>query len=162
MANNSQNPNAERGITLCGAITELLNDIIATNGTIEKDNPRIWDELLHVLDNQDWADIFAGFKTKLKNSDVFLTDSQERKFLQAQSVFQKDHHNLDRCMDIRSKTKNNKPHAWAMIMVIREVFNEINNTKVTPKPKNKKNKVTIEQTDEYIRTTVYFNLFDEE
>jgi hypothetical protein len=154
--------NIQRGIELCSGITDLLNNIISTQGKIEKDNKEIWDGLLHVLDNNDWEDIFQGFKTLIKQHTVFLTAANERKFLSASAVFQKDHHYHDRCMDVRTKTKNNKVHAWAMIMVIRETVNEINGQKVVneTKPKKRQPKVTIETTEESTRITIWHDLFE--
>lgn len=114
----------EVGNELCEYITGVLNNIITTTGKqIAKDNKEIWDGFLHKVDNEDWAAMFEAFKHKLANSDQFLSQHQQDKFDRAYTTFKRDSQLRERCMDIRTQHKNTKDLAWAMIHVIREVWN---------------------------------------
>jgi hypothetical protein len=123
--------NVNDGMVLCEHISDVLNTLIKNKGTqIRKDESVIWDEFLHVINNQEWADMFAAFEQVIETHKIFLTEHQERKYQEAKSQFTRDQYKRERCMDIRNRFMNTKDKAWAMIMVIREVFNDKNNRNI--------------------------------
>ena len=155
------------GYDLCDHITEKLNNIITTTGKkIPKDHKTIWDGFLHEINNDDWESMFQAFKEAVRAHEIDLTDSQEQAFMTAWTAFQKYKNHHDRCMDVRSKTYNNKPLAWKMIMTIREIWNKIAGVDIPnidgperPKPEE----MTPRQVKEYrreINITIQERLFE--
>jgi hypothetical protein len=116
--------NIPAGHALNQHITDVLNDIIiTTKHKIDRDEPKIWQDFLHQLSNEDWEDMFAAFEELLDTSDVLLTNYQSRKYQEARQTFNLDKLRRERCMDVRTKFMNTKEKAWSMIMVIREYYN---------------------------------------
>lgn len=154
------------GIVLCEHITEVLNTLITSTGKqIDKNEPKIWDDFLHQLTNDEWESMFMAFKEVVAKHDILLTNHQQRKFDEAYTTFQKDKLKRESCMDIRNKFMNTKQLAWGMIMTIREVINQVNKKEVpnvdTAKPVVKtKPRVTVESTAESTTITIWHNLFD--
>lgn len=119
--------NTQDGNLLCEHITQVLNNIITTTGQqIDKDEPKIWDDFLHQLTNDEWESMFMAFKHMVDKHSILLTHHQQRKFDEAYATFQKDKNKRARCMDIRNRFMNTKTLAWGMIMTVREVVNQAN------------------------------------
>lgn len=119
------------GALLNQYITDQLNDIILSTGkAIDKDNPKIWQGFLHQLTNDNWASMFEAFKHLVDSKGILLTHHQQQKFDEAYMTFHKDKLKRERCMDIRNRFMNTKTLAWGMIMTIREVYNQANNTAI--------------------------------
>lgn len=122
---------AEDGLILCQHITDVLNNLITSKGQqINRNEPAIWNDFLHQLNNDDWESMFMAFKQTISKSNVLLTHHQQRKFDEAYTTFQKDKHKREKCMDILNKFMNTRTLAWSMIMVIREVMNQVNGVDV--------------------------------
>lgn len=157
--------NTQDGLLLCEHITDVLNTLITTkHKQIDKDEPAIWDGFLHQLTNDEWESMFMAFKDLVSKHNIFLTPHQQTKFDEAYTTFQKDKLKRERCMDIRNKFMNTKKLAWAMIMTIREVVNQVNNvdianvdSKPTPveQPQVKKRVINISA-----RIEIWEDLFD--
>lgn len=155
--------NPAKGIDLWQDITATLNDIITTTGKkIDINNPTIWQEYLHRWDNTDWADMLSAFDAVLQQRPDLMKPFHKRNFENAVTVLNLGKDQSDRILD----KKANKRVAWAMIMTLREVLNELNEVDIPnddAKLKRRKvPKVVVEQTEEYTRTTVFHNLFDVE
>lgn len=154
--------NPARGIDHWQAITATLNDtIINTGKKIDINNPTIWGEYLHRWDNSDWLDILSAFDAVLQQRPDLMRPFHKRNYENAITVLNLGKDISDRVLD----KKANKKIAWAMIMTLREVLNELNevnlpNEDALTKQQQRRHKVVIEQTEEYTRTTVWHNLFD--
>ena len=123
--------NITQGNELNQYITDTLNGLITTTGRqIDKNEKIIWDEFLHIIDNDNWADMFAAFKHALDSQSIFLNSLQERRYTEALRTFERDSLLRERCMDILNKAKNTRTLAWGMIMTIREVYNEKNKVNI--------------------------------
>ena len=152
----------DKGIDLWESIAHTLNDIVTTEGTIKKDNPRIWQGYLHTWSNEDWENIFSALNTvHQRNPDVF-TAFNERKLTEANSVFKKSSMLHTRCMD----RKANKTYAWSTIMLMREVWNQIHSIDLPladkkAKDDNKPGKnIKIESDSEKTTITIFHSLFE--
>lgn len=152
------------GNELCELITDLLNNIITGTGQqIKKDNKEIWDGFLHIIGNDEWAAMFEAFKQKVSDLDLVLRPDQQQKFETAYTTFQRDRHLRERCMDIRTKHKNTKELAWAMIMTIREVWNKSQGRdipNVDTRPPEPKTPKEIKQYRREINITIQERLFE--
>jgi len=158
--------NLKQGYELNQYITDVLNNLIETTGhQIQRDEPKIWAEFLHVLDNDNWSDMFAAFKDCLDNNNIFLNALQERRYDEALKTFERDSQLRESCMDILTQAKNTRKLAWGMIMTIREVTNEknkinipnVDNAVKTTKPVKG---IEIEKTKEYTKIIIFNDLFD--
>ncbi len=150
----------DKGIDLWESIATTLNDIVTTEGTIKKDNPRIWQGYLHTWSNEDWENIFSALNTvRTHNPDVF-TEFNERKLLEAVAVFKKGSMLYPRCMD----RKHSKTYAWATIMLMREVWNQIHKVDLPLADKKTKDKsgknIKIESDSEKTTITIFHSLFE--
>lgn len=160
--------NISDGIDKLGAISETLNDIILTTGKqIDINNATIWNDYLHRWDNGDWEDMLAGFDAILTSQPTAVKSYHKNNYERAVVTLKKGKSTSERVLD----KKANKKVAWAMIHTFREVWNTLNGKdipnadartqRVTEAVKQKRHKVTIEQTAEYTRTTVWHDLFEE-
>lgn len=153
--------NLAQGLEKIGDIAETLNDIILTTGRkIDINNKTIWDQYLHRYNNQDWEDMFEGFRAIADSQPEAVKQYHMNNLERAITALKKDRHSSDRALD----KKNNKRYAWAMIQTFREVWNHLHDKNIVnedkPKVTKRVPKVVIEQTEEYTRTTVFHNLFD--
>jgi hypothetical protein len=100
-----------------------------------------------------------AFTHTIDHKRILLTHHQQRKFDEAYATFHKDKLKRERCMDIRNRFMNTKDKAWAMIMVIREIYNQANGKDIpnvdapkTPEPpkhqEGKRRKINIHATIE--------------
>jgi hypothetical protein len=157
--------NIATGLEKIGDIAETLNDIILNTGKkIDINNRTIWDEFLHRYDNTDWEDMLAGFNAIIESHPDAVKAYHKNNYAKAQATLKKGHSQSDRVLD----KKGNKTTAWAMIHTFREVWNALHDkdipnedAKVTAR-KAQRPKVVIEHTEDYVRTTMYHNLFEEE
>lgn len=160
--------NISQGNELNQYITDTLNGLITSTGRqIDKNERVIWDEFLHILDNNNWADMFEAFKKVLETENIFLNSIQERRYTEARTTFERDSQLRDRCMDILNKAKNTRVLAWGMIMVIREVYNEKNKINIpnvdrAVKTVKSTKGIEVEKTKEYTRITIFNDLFEQD
>lgn len=160
--------NLTQGNDLNQYITDTLNNLITSTGQqINKNERVIWDEFLHIIDNDNWADMFAAFKDTLDHHDIFLNSIQERRYREALATFERDSKLRERCMDVLTKAKNTRTLAWGMIMTVREVYNEKNKITIPNQDRAVKTVkstkgIEIERTKEYTRVTIFNDLFDQD
>lgn len=156
--------NIANGLDKIGDISETLNDIILNTGKqIDINNKTIWDNYLHRWDNTDWEDMLAGFDAIANSAPEKVKAYHKNNYERAAIAINRGKHSSDRVLD----KKANKKIAWAMIHTFREVWNNIHDkdipnqdAKVTAR-KQQRPKVVVEHTEEYTRTTMYHNLFEE-
>lgn len=153
--------NIARGLDQIGDIAETLNDIIIKTGKkIDINNKTIWDGYLHRWNNEDWQDMLEGFRAVMESAPDSVKTWHKNNYERAITTLKKDKASSDRCLD----KKTNKRTAWAMINTFREVWNAIHDKDIPnedTKPRTKMPKVVVEQTEEFTRTTVFHNLFEE-
>jgi hypothetical protein len=137
-------------------VSETLNGIITSTGKeIDINNRVIWDQFLHRWSDSDWQDIIATvLAVKSENPDLFAS-YHDTAIAAARAALLKSHSG-SRVMD----TKPNKKISWRTIMTLREVWNQMNDIKIPNKTQKSRPKMTVEQTDDYTRITVWHNLFE--
>lgn len=138
-------------------VTHFLNNIIKTQGEILPNNHAIWNTYLHKWSNDDWNAIFATLLALCNTEPTKIKDYQKTALIKARNMFLSRKNTNDRCMD----TKELKKYAWNVLMMIREIINQLSYTpavKATPKHP----KVTTEHYDDKTVVTMYHNLFEEE
>jgi hypothetical protein len=159
--------NHTKGIEQWTAVANTLNkSILDTGRKIDINNTVIWQEFLHRWDNSDWQNILSAFNAVCSQQPDLIKPFHQRNYENAVTVLNCHSDQHARILD----TKPNKKIAWAMIMTLREVFNELNEhvianedrpvclpTHTTPELKPR---VTTEHTAEYTRVTVWHNLFE--
>lgn len=159
----------QAGYEICQYITDTLNNLITSTGKqIDRNEKAIWDGFLHKASNEDWDDMFAAFKDVIDTKGIHLTQHQQLKFDEAYTTFKRDRHHRERCMDVEVKFKSTKKLAWAMIMTIREVFNEVNKVSIPNqdsnvtiiKSKGKQQRIEIRTDKTATHITVFHSLFD--
>ena len=131
-------PDIIKGGVLLQETVRILNTICKEDGGIETDDDRIWRDWLHLLDNQDWLDMFAALK-------AVEDDSPGSFYSQDLTVFELAHKAL---LNSIAKDKNfvgkpkvkasgNKNDAWQTVMRIREVINRYRGINVPNRPASK-------------------------
>jgi len=154
--------NPAKGIDSWQDITAVLNDIILTTGKkIDINNPVIWGDFLHRWDNADWENILSAFDAVLQQRPDLMKPFHKNNYERAITTLNMGKSSSDRVLD----KKANKRIAWAMIMTLREVLNELNETNLPNEDaktmaQRRKHRVVVEQTEEYTRTTVFHDLFE--
>lgn len=151
--------NPARGVELWSDITATLNEIIETTGKkIDINNTKIWKEYLHTWDNNDWQDIFSAVEAVLFQRPDIFKKYHIKNYEEALMVLKLGLGLSDRVLD----KKQNKKHAWAMIMTLREVLNTLNGVDLPndDKPRRSKPKVTVENLSDRTVITVFHDLFD--
>jgi len=125
----------ENGIELFGKIAKIQVEWKMANGgkDIERDNDTIWGGFLHRLTNDDWLDILTVFPMIVKEHHVFLKTYQENGLKRTCETLER-YWDIPRCLDIKNGRMDNKKIQWQMIMIIREVYEIINNIKYPKVP----------------------------
>jgi hypothetical protein len=141
-------------------ISECLNGIIASTGKeIDINNRTIWQEYLHKWTNKDWEDMIGAVLSVKQEDPTLFKAYHDSAIAEAKTALLKGDPSK-RIMD----TKLNKRIAWRSIMTLREVWNQMNDTAEakpnTPKTTAKRPKVTLEETEDYTRITVWHDLFE--
>jgi hypothetical protein len=126
----------ERGLILWQEIAEQLNTIVEDEGTIEKDDARIWQNYLHKWGNHDWIRVLLVMEQLNERNPEFFKSYHEDAYVTAREILIKQAHNTERVMD----RKPNKRFAWKMIMTMREVWNAANGIKLPLGPARTKPK----------------------
>ena len=113
----------EEGMDNCQTIATVCNEEILKGGKLQKNNGRLWGEILHKFNNRDWATA-VGVMRELMDTHPNLFDSrQEDAVLTADVILSKnwaDGEEKGRILD----TKAHKYDAWRLLMAIREVWNK--------------------------------------
>jgi hypothetical protein len=114
--------NIEKGLVLWQEIAEQLNNIVEEDGTIEKDDARIWQNYLHKWGNVDWVRVLLVIEQLNEHHPEFFKSFHEDAYITAREILVKQAPSTERVMD----RKANKRYAWKMIMTMREVWNAAN------------------------------------
>jgi hypothetical protein len=127
----------QNGIDKFQHIAKVQVDWRMTNGgkDIERDNTAIWDGFLHRLTNDDWFDILCVFPMITKEHHVFLRSYQDNGYERCCKTLER-YWDTPRCLDIKNSRMDNKRIQWQMIMIIREVYETINNTQYPKVPQS--------------------------
>lgn len=114
--------NTAQSIEVIYRLGEHLNQIIRTSGQIQRDNPLIWNEVLHQMDNATWRGV-------LETLDQLITDHPQLANLNHYSAIQcalealtKYEDYYDKVLDMRNRHINHKPLAWKALMTLRELY----------------------------------------
>lgn len=116
----------ERGIQLWRHIA-LMQDqwMLTTQSKPQRDNKQFWDGFLHQLSNDDWVNILHVFGLVRREQNLTLKDDQWQGYESCCEALN-DWYHVPRCLDINDHRMRNKPKQWRMIMILREVYNQIN------------------------------------
>lgn len=129
--------NIEQGIALSRALTDLLNGICKEEGGIRRNDPRIWDDYLHKMTNEEWDDIITTLAAIEHTSpgtfypqDLDVVTQAHEALIQSMA---KDKSFVGRPLIARS---GNKTLAWRTIMTMREVVNRYSGEYIPNRPGN--------------------------
>jgi len=129
------------------------NDIINTEGSILRDDKRIWDSYLHTWNNDDWLKILLALKDADREHSLYQTELDHIHKIQKILI---DYYDMyPRVLDKRDRQMNNKSLAWKMIMIMREAWNRIHQIEI-------KNQARIsKKTDSVKNLYMYHAIFEE-
>ena len=117
------NERLEHGLDLWQEMAELQNTIIARDGNVKKDDPRIWQGYLHKWNNTEWILILeAALLLKQQHPELFKSFHVDA-LNEAIKALLAGEEDSDRVLD----KKAHKAKAWKMIMTMREVWNNAAN-----------------------------------
>lgn len=117
------NTRLEHGLDLWQEMAELQNQIMERDGSIEKNDPRLWQGYLHKWDNTEWILVLeAMLQLKQQHPELFKA-FHEAALTDAIKALLAGEEESDRVLD----KKANKAKAWKMIMTMREVWNNAQN-----------------------------------
>lgn len=139
-------------------IAETQNNIINEGGKIVRDDKRIWHPehggWLHGMNNDDWITLLLAIEdtqekleskqrlynkvftsvredtiNQVKHTIIERLDPQNQPMTYTQPLnWQQDY---ERVMDIERRGLNNKPLAWKMSMMLREMWNDLHDIAIT-------------------------------
>jgi hypothetical protein len=117
-------------------ITNYLNTIIHTTGkAIDINNHALWDKYFHTWTNADWDIMLSALEDLTRLQPHLFKPWHVRNIQAARTAWHAQKNATDRVLDSR----RHKRKAWACVMTIREVVNEINGVDIP----NEDAKVTI-------------------
>lgn len=145
------------GVAIARGLTDLLNEICQTEGGIRRNDPRIWDDYLHKMTTEEWADLISAL-------EALLTDSPGCFYPNDQQVLQQAQQDLAKCqatgksfvgrpMIARSGYKTT---VWRLTMTMREVVNRYSGVYIANRPGE------IDDVKDLKPTPVFNQLFDQE
>jgi hypothetical protein len=112
--------NPIRGAQLWEEIAVVLDDIIiTTQQAIDINNKDIWNPYLHKWTNEDWEDMLSMIEHAMRTNPDIAKDFHKTSILNARAALDK---NISRALD----KKETKKYAWAAIMSMREMYNNLN------------------------------------
>jgi hypothetical protein len=113
--------NIVRGCEIWEALAKDLNGIIKSSGQIQIDNHHIWNTWLHEFQNEDWEDMISMAQAAIKEMPSCAQTFHKNKLYEAQDALNNERDLRDRVLD----RKEHKGKAWAAMMALREVYNNI-------------------------------------
>jgi hypothetical protein len=138
----------ERGLDLWQDFAELINTIVERDGKIDRNDPRIWQGVLHKWDNSEWILVLeAMLQLKQQYPEVFKHYHSEA-LMDAIKAILAGEDKSDRVLDKRL----NKGKAWKVAMAMPEVWN---NCKTYVKPVK-----AVEVLEPVKASRVFGNLFE--
>lgn len=124
-----------KGGVLINETARILNDICISDGGIEENDARIWDEWMHLLNNEDWLDLLAAMEGLEQDSPGIFYPADSRVFNQARKDLQvsinKNKDFVGRRLVAKSGNKNT---AWQTVMRVREVLNRYRGEVIPNRP----------------------------
>ena len=127
-------PNILNGVDIVKAIADELNGICKTEGGIRRNDPRIWD-ILHKLTDEEWDDIIATMEAIHTDSpgcyypnDLSVIQETRKAFNKAR-LLGKDF--VGKPMVAKS---GNKYMVWRFTMTLREVVNRYTGVHIHNRP----------------------------
>lgn len=119
----------EQGVEIWAGIAAELNKIVAEEGKIDKDDKRIWGPYLHSWTSEQWR-LMLQAAVELYDQHPEMFEAYHLPKVMAAVVILNQHKDDPRILD----RKEHKKTAWAMIMLLREVWNKC--CQGTQPPKN--------------------------
>jgi hypothetical protein len=118
----------QRIIDEWGDLVDFLNQRMAANGQITKNDRELWVKFLHRWNNSDWTELLEAC-AELYNQHPDLFQKFHEAALRDSIKAMLNGSTQSRIMD----TDENKRTAWKMIMTLREVWTAAENYNVSPK-----------------------------
>ncbi len=144
--------NLIRGMEILVALADLLNDICRKEGGIRRNDPRIWEDYLHKLTEDEWQDIITALNHIHQTSPGCVLPQDAGVLIAAQDALTKACLLGKSFVGKPNVTKSgNKKLAWQVTMTLREVANRVNGTHVPNRPGN------IEDVQDLPQPTTTFN-----
>lgn len=114
----------EKGFELWSHITEVMNNIIIEDGTIDINDKRIWNANLHKWNNEHWYCALAAVEYVYEQKpEVFSLRDRHHDALEQTKEFLFKYRDLyDNVLNQRNKHINGKKVAWRMAHTMREVM----------------------------------------
>lgn len=130
----------EYAVDLWQKIAERLNNEINTKGKFQRNRHKLWKDVLHRLDNNEWMHLIAALELAyqedstlfnnlnvdgLKDAIDLFNDEQEWNYWQNYNDLHPDKE-LASIFDIQESSKrlSNKGKMWKFMWALREVWNE--------------------------------------
>lgn len=108
-------------------ITNYLNNIIHKTGkAIDINNHALWNKYFHKWSNDDWDAMLSALEDLTRLQPHLFKPWHLRNIQAARTAWHAQKSRDDRILD----SKRHKAKAWACVMTIREVVNEINNVNI--------------------------------
>ena len=114
--------NTELSVDIAVRITKILNDIILASGEIQINNPKIWDGMLHKMDNSVWRGILEMLVELNQQHPAMLTLQDLRNVTDALNLLNKYDNYYDRVLDMKNPHVDAKRSAWRALMSTREII----------------------------------------
>ena len=122
------------GVEIVKAITDLLNDICSTEAGIRRNDPRIWD-ILHGLTDQEWDDIITTMEAINTVSPGCYYPNDLAVLQETRTTFNKStmlgKSFVGRPLIAKS---GNKYQVWRFTMTMREVVNRYTGVHIANRP----------------------------
>jgi hypothetical protein len=116
----------EKGLDLWQSFAETQIAIIQDEGSIDKDNPKMWQGYLHKWSNDEWRIVLEAVGELLTaHPDVFKRFQRDA-FVKTVQTLLKYESSHDRCLDV----KLHKHVAWKMSMTLRELWQQCHAVKM--------------------------------
>lgn len=117
----------EQGFILIEEVATTLNEIVIADGTINIDDKRIWDKILHRWSNTDWLLVIIAFEALEKKHPEYFDAGHKAIFPEIKNIILTHHRTHFRVMDKREIGLDFKTKAWRGLMSIREIWNNVFN-----------------------------------
>lgn len=144
-----------KGMEIVRALADLLNAICKSEGGIRRNDPRIWDDYLHKLTEQEWHQIITVLEAFRDHEPSLLrgydVDNINRARRSLNKAIAQDKSFVGQPNNPKS---GNKHDAWATIMSMREIVNRNTGIYIANRPGD------IEDLADYKATNTYSQIFE--
>jgi hypothetical protein len=114
--------NIQLSVDIAVKIAKILNDEILSKGQIQINNKKIWDGMLHKMENEVWRGVLEMFVELEHQHPNMITLQDMRNISDALALLDKFDAYYDRVLDMRNKDVGAKKTAWRALMTTREVI----------------------------------------